>query len=294
MKNKLLISSMLGSVITLSACVTTEETSAVAPANTKSQQAAIPAKPKQQAQVKKAPVKSAVKLTEEGIASYYAKRLHGNATASGETFDNNAMTAAHKTLPFGTYVKVTNVKNNKSVIVKVNDRGPFAKQRIVDLSFGAAERIDMVAAGIVPVKLEVLDSPNVVAKPLLSQSSEQFYPESKPKQSELNEAALMQCDADTSFLTAGTYNVWGKVTSIKGYGIQLGSFNLLEGAMKQSIHAISLGLKETYIQVVEKKGKRVYRVIYNQYSTKGSAKKQVQQLRQKGFSGGFVKLHGAA
>ena len=68
------------------------------------------------------------------MASYYAKILHNRKTASGERFDNNAMTAAHKTLPFGTEVKVTNLNNGKSVTVRINDRGPFVKGRIIDLS----------------------------------------------------------------------------------------------------------------------------------------------------------------
>lgn len=88
---------------------------------------------------------------QEGEASYYAHKFHGRKTASGERFDNNAMTAAHRTLPFGTKVRVTNSNNGKSVVVRINDRGPFIKGRIVDLSRESARRIGMIGPGIAPV-----------------------------------------------------------------------------------------------------------------------------------------------
>ncbi len=97
--------------------------------------------------------------SEGGVASYYAHQYHGRTTANGEIFDMNAMTAAHKTLPFGTRVKVTNLQNGKSVTVRINDRGPFVKGRIIDLSFAAAKRLDIVEAGIARVKLERVSGP---------------------------------------------------------------------------------------------------------------------------------------
>ena len=89
-----------------------------------------------------------------GMASYYAAKYHGRPTASGERFDNGKLTAAHRTLPFGTRVRVTNLANGRSVTVRVNDRGPFGQGRIIDLSRTAAERIDMVRAGVVRVRVE--------------------------------------------------------------------------------------------------------------------------------------------
>ncbi len=94
-----------------------------------------------------------------GYASYYAEKFHGKKTASGEIFDMNSLTAAHRTLPFGTICKVTNLENNKSVIVRINDRGPFIESRILDLSKGAARAIDGLAAGIIKVKIEILENP---------------------------------------------------------------------------------------------------------------------------------------
>lgn len=92
-----------------------------------------------------------------GKATYYADSLHGNTTASGEKYDKKKLTAAHRTLPFGTKVKVTNLGNGKSVVVTINDRGPFGKkERIIDLSRAAAEKIDMIHAGVVDVSVQIL------------------------------------------------------------------------------------------------------------------------------------------
>ena len=99
---------------------------------------------------------------EEGYASWYAGKFQGRMTASGEIFDTAQLTAAHKTLPFGTIVRVTNKENGKSVDVRINDRGPFVEGRNIDLSRAAAETIDMTGSGIAQVNLEVLSIPQVV------------------------------------------------------------------------------------------------------------------------------------
>ncbi len=95
---------------------------------------------------------------QEGTASWYGGKFHGRKTANGEIFDTNKLTAAHRALPFNTMVKVTNLGNNRSVIVRVNDRGPFIQGRIIDLSRAAAERLDMVHTGTARVRVEVLSS----------------------------------------------------------------------------------------------------------------------------------------
>jgi rare lipoprotein A len=96
--------------------------------------------------------------SQQGLASYYADKYHGRKTANSETFDVNAMTAAHRTLPFNTRVRVTNLKNDRSVVVRINDRGPFIEGRVIDLAPAAARKIDMIRDGVVPVKLEILGS----------------------------------------------------------------------------------------------------------------------------------------
>jgi rare lipoprotein A len=91
-----------------------------------------------------------------GFASWYGGKFHGRLTSSGEVFDTNEMTAAHRTLPFGTMVKVTNLDNGRSAVVKINDRGPFVEGRIIDLSRAAAEEIDMLGQGVARVSLDIV------------------------------------------------------------------------------------------------------------------------------------------
>ena len=93
----------------------------------------------------------------QGSASFYGKRFHGKPTASGARFDMHALTAAHRTLSFGTRVKVTNRRNGRSVVVTINDRGPRHRGRIIDLSRAAARKLEMLDSGLAPVRLRVLD-----------------------------------------------------------------------------------------------------------------------------------------
>jgi rare lipoprotein A len=95
-------------------------------------------------------------FTQSGQASFYADKFNGRATTSGEPYRPGKLTAAHNTLPFGTVVRVTNPRNHKSVKVTVNDRGPHAKGRIIDLSKKAARKIDIIDAGVAPVQLKVV------------------------------------------------------------------------------------------------------------------------------------------
>jgi rare lipoprotein A len=91
-----------------------------------------------------------------GTASYYGSRHHGKRTASGEPFNKNALTAAHRSLPFGTRVKVTNLNNDRSVVVRINDRGPHTRGRLIDLSRAAAEKLGMVRSGTARVRVQSL------------------------------------------------------------------------------------------------------------------------------------------
>lgn len=93
----------------------------------------------------------------QGLASYYGERFHGRTTASGETYDMYAFTAAHRTLPFGTTVRVVEVESRRSVVVRITDRGPFVDGRVIDLSYAAAQELGMIRAGVVPVEIEILN-----------------------------------------------------------------------------------------------------------------------------------------
>jgi len=92
----------------------------------------------------------------EGVASWYGPGFHGKKTSNREIYDMNDMTAAHQTLPFETHVMVTNLDNGRTVVVRINDRGPFVKDRIIDLSYAAAKVLDMIDSGTAPVRLEIL------------------------------------------------------------------------------------------------------------------------------------------
>jgi len=95
--------------------------------------------------------------TTNGTASFYGKRFNEKKTASGEIFNMHGLSASHKTYPIGTMVRVTNKKNGKSVVLKVNDRMPIRNKRLIDISYGAAKELDMIKSGIAKVKIEVLE-----------------------------------------------------------------------------------------------------------------------------------------
>jgi len=94
--------------------------------------------------------------TEVGIASWYGKPFHGRRTANGEVYNMHKLTAAHRTLPFGVKVRVTNLQNNRQIVVRINDRGPFKKGRIIDLSKAAAKQLKMIDDGVIKVKIAVV------------------------------------------------------------------------------------------------------------------------------------------
>ncbi|WP_281951071.1 septal ring lytic transglycosylase RlpA family protein [Nitrosophilus kaiyonis] len=98
-----------------------------------------------------------------GIASWYGPNFHGKRTSNGEYYNMYDFTAAHKTLPMNTMVKVTNLRNGKSVVVRINDRGPFVKNRLIDLSYSAAKKLDIIATGTAPVELQVLGFDKIIS-----------------------------------------------------------------------------------------------------------------------------------
>jgi rare lipoprotein A len=102
--------------------------------------------------------------SQTGLASYYADKYQGRPTASGEPFDMHKMTAAHRTLPFGTVVRVMRADSGQSVTVRINDRGPFVNGRVIDLSQAAARKLGMIEAGVVGVRVDVLSSPAALAR----------------------------------------------------------------------------------------------------------------------------------
>ena len=138
-----------GALLAVSACTSAEGTSTGTPL-------VMNSRPVATAPVPRPEDRAAVAQVFQGKASWYGAKFQGRPTASGEPFDMNGMTAAHRTLPFGTKVRVINPSNGRSVVVRVNDRGPFSGGRIIDLSRRAAEEIGLKNRGVGPVKLEVL------------------------------------------------------------------------------------------------------------------------------------------
>ncbi len=105
------------------------------------------------------PLSHARGFEEQGIASWYGKKFHGRKTSNGETYDMYGISAAHKTLPMGTYVRVHNMNNDRTLDVRINDRGPFVRGRVIDLSYGAAKSLGVVEPGTAPVKITALGAP---------------------------------------------------------------------------------------------------------------------------------------
>ena len=154
-------------------------------------------------------------------ASYYAEKFHGRKTANGEIFNMNAMTCAHKTLPFGTVLRVTNLGNNKSVDVRVNDRGPFVKGRELDLSKEAAKKIGMIKNGTANVRIEILGIGNDV------------YKTSVAKTTSVEKKTVLKSQASDS---------------AKIWDIQVGSFSNKENANRLAQNLLKEGFEDVYFQ----------------------------------------------
>jgi rare lipoprotein A len=158
---------LVAAVASLSACSASTWNNPPTPAATPSEQSAAVDLPRSKRGnppfyevygVRYSVMNSSSAYKEKGVASWYGKKFHGRDTSSGERYDMYAMTAAHKTLPLPTNVRVTNLENGKSVILRVNDRGPFVKNRLIDLSYAAAQELDVVANGTAVVEVVALNS----------------------------------------------------------------------------------------------------------------------------------------
>ena len=152
------------------------------------------------------PVRAGSDFRERGIASWYGRRYHGQKTSSGETYDMYAMTAAHPTLPIPSYVRVTSVANGRTVVVRVNDRGPFHSDRVIDLSYVAAYKLGYVRAGSAPVEVESVtaDTVQVAAVP-----AQRTAAPPAPAQAPAQQAAPLQVSADAGgvYLQVGAFSV---------------------------------------------------------------------------------------
>jgi rare lipoprotein A len=181
-----------------------------------------------------------------GIASYYADKFEGRQTASGEIYQHSKLTAAHRTLPFGTQLKVINTANGKSVVVTVNDRGPFVDNRILDLSKSAALKIDAVKNGLVEVRIQQVIDENGGGK----------------------EGPTSDC-----------YQIDVSSVTISGYGVQIGSFSQMENLIRLADEVKALLDNDIYVMVARVNGKLVNRLIVGVEKVKHKAEGHRDQLR---------------
>jgi peptidoglycan lytic transglycosylase len=198
------------------------------------------------------PMAQAHDFRQKGIASWYGKKFHGRKTSSGEVYDMYAMTAAHKTLPLGTYVKVRHAGNGKETVVKVNDRGPFVRGRIIDLSYTAAKKIDIIGTGTARVEIVALGK----AVPSKARGS-----------------------------TPRTYR---KTDYSKGnFTIQIGAFTDKKNALRlqQKLDPI---YKNVHIASFQNGGETLHRVRVGRCSTLKQAEEYEQILIKGGFAGAMI------
>jgi rare lipoprotein A len=212
---------------------------------------------------------SAIAQNQSGKASFYADKFEGRLTASGEKYKHSKLTAAHKTLPFGTRVRVTNTANKKTVEVMVNDRGPYVDGRIIDLSKSAAEKLDFINQGLADVTVDVIDAGdgkgNGQVKPISNVTVEEkeFY------------------DFEVERL---------KPT---GFGIQIGTYQELVNVMRIADNLKASYQKKVSVQVKVVNGVKYYGLVLGQFSTRAKAdtfKESVKKKFPDAFTVEFGKL----
>lgn len=198
-----------------------------------------------------------------GKASFYADKFEGRPTASGEKYKHSKLTAAHKSLPFGTKVKVTNVANSQSVEVIINDRGPYVDGRIIDLSKSAAEKLGFISQGLAEVQVEVIDagqgrtSDPVQVIGQVSVEEKEFY------------------DFEIERLQP------------TGFGVQIGTYQELVNLMRLADNLKSSYQKKVTVQVKVLNGIKYYGLILGQFSSRAKAEAFKEELRKK-FPDAFI------
>ncbi len=200
---------------------------------------------------------SQVGFKEKGVISYYTDRFANRKTASGEKFDNNALVGCHNKIPFNSKVKVTNTANGKSVIVRINDRGPYAYGRIMDISKAAAEIIDLISTGTAKVEIEVIAGPEAFADRDTPQKEESTRPNSST--TTLKESEKGSAD----FQLNKTYSQWGTAINAKGFTLQLIGYSSLEDAQDfcKMLRISGFENEKIFIRPESSKGATLYKVL---------------------------------
>ncbi|MDX2304223.1 MAG: septal ring lytic transglycosylase RlpA family protein [Microscillaceae bacterium] len=213
---------------------------------------------------------------ETGVISYFTDKVADRTTANGEKFDNEALVACHNQIPFNSKVKVTNLANGKSVIVRINDRGPYAYGRIMDISKAAAKKIDLILTGIAKAQIEVI--PEKEKQPILAEEE----PDTKtPVKSESN------------YQVGKTYSRWGTVREPKGYGVQAGGFTNINAALEFCKLLKDKGLEENklFIQVVLREGAKFFKIIVGEFATALETSDLKEDIRKKTGQTCFTTTH---
>jgi len=227
-------------------------------------------------------------VEEFGKAGYYADSLHGRKTSSGEKYNKNALTCAHKTLPFGTKVRVTRLDTKKSVIVRVNDRGPFSKGYVIDLSRRAAKEIDMITDGITRVKVEVLEDDDAPVQYSTKGKSKTALVKSKTGTKSITPAQYStETDGDPAPAAAKSsaelYKVDIKNSAKKGFGVQVSTLydadNVLPIVTK--LQAENPNKVLVSVERDDANNQTTYRVIVGAYGTKTGAEEAQRTLARK-------------
>ncbi len=205
---------------------------------------------------------------ETGGASWYGNKFHGHLTSNGETYDMYKMTAAHKSLPIPTYVKVTNLKNGRQVIVRVNDRGPFHKGRIIDLSYAAASKLGMLRSGTARVEVEAINPVTWNASKVIASSTTKIVPATLPKPPSTNVS-------NKSLLAAGSY-------------LQVGAYSLEASARKVANQLDNEFTIAAHVNNLERVSGSLYRVLLGPMVDRAEADNMIEKLTQRGFLGAHL------
>ena len=236
-------------------------------------------------------VTATAQISEIGMASFYADKFEGKTTASGEVFKQSKLTAAHRTLPFGSVVKVTNLNNNLSVTVTINDRGPFVDKRIIDLSRAAAEKLKFIDKGTTNVKIEVVSLPDGSGSEVASGSSTPAWPGSKPAGASQSDTIGVDGERQTLVTEVKKpaneyYKIVSTVVHPKGFGVQLASYQEAANLVKRCAEIKEKIGKDIMIQIGDKNGIKVYRIIAGPFDSRDKAENFNRKLTD--FSGSFV------
>lgn len=223
-------------------------------------------------------------FVQEGKASFYADKFEGRTTASGERYSHKKSTCAHLSLPFGTLLKVTNLANNRSAVVRVNDRGPFVPDRIVDLSRSVAERLDFVQNGVTQVKIEtinnqgeqLMDQPETLPKQLQKQqtqlvSNNQINNQTQ-RPSAPNPEAKQKADAQNS-INSEFFEVKSTKIDPSGYTVQIASYKELVSVLRIAAEVEKALNQKVQVQVTSLKGERIYRIMAGNFANANDARK---------------------